>query len=89
MQDPPSIYEGSEDFTLWTARLRALLRAPGTHTSGRPRGSTANTDLQLSATDIPSPTFYVPEAVDATTTYEYLLTVSAENAEDPGRQRCR
>ena len=42
------------------------------------RGSTANTD-QLSAADIPSLTFYVPEELDATTTYEYLLTASADN----------
>ena len=32
--------------------------------------------------DISSPTFYVPDELDATTTYEYLLTTSAENAED-------
>ncbi len=45
------------------------------------RGGTADMSL-LSAADNPSPTFYVPEELDATTTYEYLLTVSAANAED-------
>ena len=44
------------------------------------RGDTPDTAL-LSATDIASPTFYVPEELDATTTYEYLVTVSAANAE--------
>ena len=36
----------------------------------------------LSATDVASPTFLVPDEVDATTEYKYLLTVSAENAEN-------
>ena len=45
------------------------------------RGDTQDTAL-LSATDIASPVFYVPDEVAATTTYEYLLTASAENAED-------
>ena len=36
----------------------------------------------MSRADISSPTFYVPDAVDSTTTYKYLLTASAENAED-------
>ena len=77
---PAPVYEGAPDFALDCAA------------SGAPRGSviayawTARGDTQdvslLSATDIEDPTFYVPETVDADQTYEYLLTVSAENAED-------
>ena len=78
--DPPSVYEGSANFDLDCSA------------SGAPAGSTyeyvwthrrdtPDTAL-LSAADISSPVFYVPGAVDATTTYEYLLTASAENAED-------
>ena len=46
------------------------------------RGGTTDTDLLISGTDGSSPTFAVPDEVDETTRYEYLLTVSAENAED-------
>ena len=76
---PGSVYEGSEDIEL------------GCEASGAPSGSgytyvwTSSGDTQdmslLSATDVASPTFYVPDEVDATTTYKYLLTVSADNAE--------
>ena len=69
------------DITPWTARLRALLRAPTTRTSWTARGSTANTDQLIAGADGPAPTFMVPDRLDATTTYEYLLTVGAENAE--------
>ena len=65
----------------WIARLRALLQVPTTRTSGRRGVVPANTD-QLSAIDIVSPTFYVPDEVDVTTGHEYLLTASAENAVD-------
>ena len=78
--DPGSVYEGSEDFAFDCSASGA----PGGSDYGyvwTARGSTANT-AQLSATDIPSPTFYVPDGVDETTTYEYLLTASAENAEN-------
>ena len=78
--DPPSIYEGSEDFELDCSASGAPSGSDYAY-AWTARGSTANTD-QLSAADIPSPTFYVPEELDATTTYEYLLTTSAENAED-------
>ncbi len=44
------------------------------------RGNTPNTD-RLSATDVPWPTFYMPD-VDADETYEYTLTVSAPGADD-------
>ena len=78
--DPPSIYEGSEDFELDCSASGAPSGSDYAY-AWTARGSTANTD-QLSAADIPSPTFYVPDELDATTTYEYLLTTSAENAED-------
>ena len=78
--DPPSIYEGSEDFALDCSASGAPAGSAYEY-SWTARGSTENT-LQLSATDISSPTFYVPDEVDETTTYEYLLTASAENMED-------
>ena len=78
--DPPSIYEGSEDFELDCSASGAPSGSDYAY-AWTARGSTANTD-QLSAADIPSPTFYVPDAVDEDETYEYLLTASAENAED-------
>ncbi len=77
---PPLVYEGSEDFALDCTASGA----PGGSTYGyawTARGSTTNTDM-LGRADIASPVFAVPEEVDATTTYEYTLTVSAENAED-------
>ena len=76
---PPLVYEGSEDFALDCTASGA----PGGSTYGyawTARGSTTNTDM-LSRADIASPVFAVPEEVDATTTYEYTLTVSAENAD--------
>ena len=78
--DPGSVYEGSEDIAFDCAASGA----PGGSAyeyEWTARGSTTNTDL-LSGADIASPVFAVPEEVDATTTYEYTLTVSAENAED-------
>ena len=78
--DPPSIYEGSEDFALDCTASGAPAGSEYAYV-WTARGSTANTAL-LSRADIPSPTFYVPDEVDETTTYEYLLTASAENMED-------
>ena len=53
-----------------------------THTSWTAQGEYGkHVDLLTSGTDISSPTFYVPDEVDETTTYEYLLTASAENME--------
>ena len=78
--DPPSTYEGSEDFALDCTASGAPASSDYTY-AWTARGSTANTDL-LSRADISSPTFYVPDEVDETTTYEYLLTASAENMED-------
>ena len=46
------------------------------------RGSTANTALLIAGYGRPrTDVFDVPDALDETTTYEYLLTVSAEHAE--------
>ena len=78
--DPGAVYEGSAD----VAFDCSASGAPGGSSysyAWRARGGTSNTDL-LSATDGPAPTFEVPDALDETTTYEYLLTVSAANAED-------
>ena len=69
--DPGSVYEGSEDIAFDCSASGA----PAGSTYGyawTARGSTTNTDM-LSRADIASPVFAVPEEVDATTTYEYLL----------------
>ena len=78
--DPGSVYEGTPDIALDCAASGAPSGSSYAY-SWRARGGTSNTDL-LSATDGPAPTFEVPDALDETTTYEYLLTVSAANAED-------
>ncbi len=74
------LYEGSEDFALDCSASGAPEGSAYAY-AWTARGDTQDTSL-LSATDIASPVFYVPEEVDATTTYEYLLTASADNAED-------
>ena len=79
--DPGSVYEGSADFTLDCEASGAPGDNPEYTYVWTPRGSTSDTSL-LSSVDISSPTFHVPEEVDEDETYEYLLTVSAENAED-------
>ena len=78
--DPGSVYEGSADITLDCSASGAPEGSDYAY-AWTARGGTADTDL-LSATDGPAPTFEVPDALDETTTYEYLLTVSAANAED-------
>ncbi len=78
--DPGAVYEGSADITLVCSASGAPSGSSYSY-AWTARGSTANTG-QLSATDIASPVFDVPDEVDETTTYEYLLTVSAANAED-------
>ena len=45
------------------------------------RGDTPDTALLVSGTNDPSPTFSVPSSVNGAETYEYRLTVSAENAD--------
>ena len=79
--DPPSVYEGSEDFDLDCTASGAPAGSDYEY-AWTARGDTPDTDLLIAGTDGPTPTFAVPDEVDATTTYEYLLTVSAENAED-------
>ncbi len=78
--DPSPAYEGAADFDLDCSASGAPAGSDYAY-AWTARGGTANTDL-LSATDGPAPTFDVPDALDETTTYEYLLTASAENAED-------
>ena len=76
-----SVYEGSEDFALDCAATGAPAGSEYVYV-WTARGSTSNTDLLVSGTDGPTPTFDVPEEVDEDETYEYTLTVSAENAID-------
>ena len=90
--DPDPVYEGSPDIALSCRASGALgvSRASGASGALRddpvyeyawtPRGSAADTDM-LSRTDISSPTFFVPEAVDADATYAYAVRVTAANAE--------
>ena len=75
------VYEGAEDFSFDCSASGAPAGVEYTYVWG-PRGGTTDTDLLISGTDGSSPTFAVPDEVDETTRYEYLLTVSAENAED-------
>ena len=79
--DPGSVYEGSEDIAFDCSVSGAPSGSDYAY-EWTARGSTANTDRLISGADGPAPTFSVPDALDETTTYEYLLTVSAENAED-------
>ena len=78
--DPPSVYEGSADITL-DCTASGAPAGSGYEYVWTARGATANTDLLIAGADGPAPTFMVPDRLDATTTYEYLLTVGAENAE--------
>ena len=78
--DPGSVYEGSEDVAFDCTASSAPEGSDYAY-AWTASGGTADTDL-LSATDIASPTFHVPAEVDEDETYEYLLTVSAANAED-------
>ena len=76
---PGSVYEGSDDIA-FDCEASGAPAGSAYEYVWRPRGDTPDTAL-LSATDIASPTFYVPNEVAATTTYQYLLTVSAANVE--------
>ncbi len=78
--NPDPVYEGSEDIALDCSATGAPDGADYAY-AWTARGATADTD-RLSAADIASPTFYVPDEVDETTRYEYRLTATAENAED-------
>ncbi len=77
--DPDPVYEGSAPVVLSCSASGAP--EDSISYAWEARGATADTQL-LSKTDILSPTFYVPDAVDKDETYEYLLTVSAANAKD-------
>ena len=78
--DPGSVYEGAEDVAFDCTASGAPAGSVYTY-AWTARGDTPDTAL-LSNVDIASPTFYVPDEVDGTTAYEYLLTVSADNTED-------
>ncbi len=78
--NPYSAYEGSEDITLDCAASGVPEGSEYAY-AWTGRGATADTDL-LSAADVASPVFAVPDSVDADETYEYLLTVSADRADD-------
>ncbi len=80
--DPGSVYEGSADIAFDCSASGAPGDDPQYTYAWTARGSTANTDLLISGTDGPTPTFAVPDEVDEDETYEYLLTASADNAED-------
>ena len=79
--DPGSVYEGSEDITLDCSASGTPAGSDYSY-AWTARGSTANTSLLIAGTDGPAPTFAVPDEVEGDETHEYLLTVSAENAED-------
>ena len=79
--DPPSVYEGSEDVALDCSASGAPGDNPEYTYAWEARGDTPDTALLIAGIDGPIPTFAVPDEVAATTTYEYLLTVSAEHAE--------
>ncbi len=78
--NPAPVYEGSADIALNCSATGAPDVSDYAYV-WEARGATANTNL-LSETNIDSPTFYVPDTVDKDETYEYRVTVSAENAED-------
>ena len=65
----------------WTVRLRAPSGSTYDYV-WTARGSTGDTAKLIAGTDGPTPTFEVQDEVDSDETYEYRLTVSAENAED-------
>ena len=77
---PDPVYEGSADVALSCTASGAPGAAPAYAYAWTPRGSTADTGL-LSASDVSSPAFLVPAAVARTTTYDYLVTATAANAE--------
>ncbi len=90
--DPDPVYEGSPDIALSCRASGALGVSSASGASGAlrddpvyeyawtPRRSAADTDM-LSRTDISSPTFFVPAAVDADRAYAYAVRVTAANAE--------
>ena len=79
------VYEGTPDALLANGCVPGWRGAPGANPvytfAWTARGSTTDTHL-ISATNIETPTFYVPDMVESDEIYEYTLTVSAENADD-------
>ena len=76
--------EGNSDTEIFTGCLGEWHGAPAGSNytfAWAARGGTPNTDL-LSATNIESPIFYTPDAVDEDEMYEYTLTVSTESTEN-------
>ena len=78
--DPGSVYEGSEDFAM-DCRALGVPAGSSYKYEWAARGDTPDL-LLFSNRRSPSPTFFVPSNVDEDETYEYTLTVSAQNAED-------
>ena len=78
---PDSVYEGSEDITFDCTASGAPAGSYVRLCMDGAEGVRLTQSLLIAGTDGPTPTFEVPDEVDETTTYEYLLTVSAENAE--------
>ena len=83
--DPDPVYEGSADIALSCTASGAPGNSPSYEYTWTSRGAAEDADL-LSRTDISSPTFDVPDAVEADRAYEYLVTASAANA-DAGTAR--
>ena len=78
--DPSPAYEGAADFALDCTASGAPAGSTYDYV-WTARSDTPDTALLIAGIDGPTPTFAVPDEVAATTTYEYLLTVSAEHAE--------
>ena len=79
--DPSPAYEGAATSHLDCSASGAPGDNPEYAYAWEARGDTPDTALLIAGIDGPTPTFAVPDEVAATTTYEYLLTVSAEHAE--------
>ena len=77
---PDPVYEGSADFALDCSASGAPAGSAYDYV-WTARGSWPDTALLIAGADGPAPTFAVPDEVAGDETYEYLLTVSAENAE--------
>ena len=77
---PAPVYEGSPDVALGCS-ARGGPEGSAYAYAWTPLGAAADLGL-LSAADISSPAFLVPADVAATTTYAYLVTARAANAED-------
>ena len=72
---PDPVYEGAPDFAL---SCQVTSRPSGARYSWSSLGNASDTEL-LSATDILSPTFYVPDAVDTDTDYLYRVRLLARD----------